>query len=937
VLTPLLLLPRLVSLGALVLPGQAQVQDLVLPDALPARFQVQVEAAGGRWTLDLVRHSLRAPGFEVRVQEADGKIRSVPPPPVSTYQGTVLEISGSSVAANLSGAGLRAALFLPGETPWYVQPLSDLEPGAPGGRHLAYPQPADPFQGETCGNDLVAGPWNGSLASPLPGAAVPSPRRNAAVCNQRAEIAFDADVEFFQIHNGSVAETVADVEGGMNAVEVIYARDVLITYEITQILVRTAEPDPYFGTDAGAVLTQFQTEWNTNQAAVPRDTAHLLTGKGVFDGGIIGLAFVGVVCNLPAAYGLSQFSDVFATRVGVVAHELGHNWNAPHCLDPPCVVMCGACPRFGPITAGVIFKFRDSIGCLDPDGPFATPVPPRARDDSFVLEGTGRLDVLANDYDGNCDFLTVSGCDSVSKHGGKVVVMPAKGPGGRDLLRYEPAAGFSGSDTFQYVAGDGNGGEDSAQVTLEVFDDRLDLVARYRLDETAGSVAADSSRFSPHEGRYLGDPARHLPPAASATKWSLGFDGVDDLIEVPGWKLPALDELTLALWLRIDSSVTDFQVVASKIDPAQSGLDPWALQVNPPDLPFPNTPGFRWVWWIHGGSINPFQVQFEAPLDQFVHVAVTEKKVAGSGSRTVRAFRDGALVAENTNAEAFTDSSDSPLRFGSAEGTLFFRGGLDDVQLYDQALTAKKIQFLTANPGSSVPGNLVARYPLDEAAGVVVRDRAGSGLYDGSPTLGRPGAAPGTGTSVQFDGLDDRMTVSGALLAPLRDLSLSFWIRIPAGNSLAVVPLSKGDASLPPNTPWSLVLQATSPGDPPGTRILNWNVGTKSSTIELQAAVPTGRFVHVVVTHDQGAGPAGGTARIYLDGVLAAENTAARGFADSTASDLFLGGRADAFFFRGLLDDLQIYDRAITAEEAAFLHRFPGSVVERKHRPLPAY
>ena len=116
----------------------------------------------------------------------------------------------------------------------------------------------------------------------------------------------------------------------MVVVNFIYARDLLMRHITSTVIVRTSEPDPYTTKDPFALLNRFRDEWNANQVGTPRDTAHLVTGRQM-DGNIIGLAWVGVVCNLPWAYALSEFNFSFATHVTLIAHEVGHNWNAPHC------------------------------------------------------------------------------------------------------------------------------------------------------------------------------------------------------------------------------------------------------------------------------------------------------------------------------------------------------------------------------------------------------------------------------------------------------------------------------------------------------------------------------------------------------------------------------------------------------------------------------
>jgi hypothetical protein len=190
----------------------------------------------------------------------------------------------------------------------------------------------------------------------------------------------------------------------MNGVDVIYKRDVEITYKITQILVRSSG-DPYTSTNPSTLLSQFGSWWNANMS-VKRDVAHLFTGRNS-NTGVIGIAFLGVVCNVGSAYGLSvsRFTSNYTSRVGLTSHELGHNWNAPHCSGSTCYIMCatlGGCGQnvtlFGNSEKPYILSWKNSAGCLDnatpPQITSITPSTARAfLAGTITLKGTGLADV----------------------------------------------------------------------------------------------------------------------------------------------------------------------------------------------------------------------------------------------------------------------------------------------------------------------------------------------------------------------------------------------------------------------------------------------------------------------------------------------------------------------------------------------------------------
>ena len=103
-----------------------------------------------------------------------------------------------------------------------------------------------------------------------------------------------------------------------------------------------------------------------------------MTGRNL-SGSVIGIAYLGVICNQTGAYGLSEsrFSSNYGARVGLTAHELGHNWSSAHCnSNPPCKIMCsglGGCDgdlsEFGNFARSAIFGFSNNADCLNPLAP----------------------------------------------------------------------------------------------------------------------------------------------------------------------------------------------------------------------------------------------------------------------------------------------------------------------------------------------------------------------------------------------------------------------------------------------------------------------------------------------------------------------------------------------------------------------------------------
>jgi hypothetical protein len=356
--------------------SNSRVQELTIAQRAADSITTPVEINGQPWTLVLTKKSIRSPDFQVLVQvDQTGVLLPVEAPPVITYKGYVEEQPGAEVRASFQDGKLNAIIYTL-EGNYGIQPLSELGFTHAGSRHAVYKASDWINKGDyTCGTDEARHRFAGADRV----VRLDDSTRGTGL--KIADIGVDADFEYYQLNASSVSATVQDMEIIINGVETIYENECGITYELTTAIVRTVEPDPYTATDPGVLLTnQFQANWNSSpQSFIRRDLAHLFTGKNI-DGSVIGIAYLGVVCNTGSAYGLvqSRFTGSMTSRIALSAHEIGHNWNAPHCNDPPCSpfpsccdIMCsglGGCSgqlaTLDTFSANQIIAFKNTRFCL---------------------------------------------------------------------------------------------------------------------------------------------------------------------------------------------------------------------------------------------------------------------------------------------------------------------------------------------------------------------------------------------------------------------------------------------------------------------------------------------------------------------------------------------------------------------------------------------
>ncbi len=340
-----------------------------LPETAAGARDVIVETPHGSLALALDRHTVRAPGFRLQSRDARGNLTELASAPVTTWRGEVFvtgdrtwaDVSGGRVAASITERGLDALVLGGGGASLAVQPLSSVLAGADRKLHLVY-RPQDVTQGITCGTLAPSAANDGDDDGIL-----------AASTLRLCEIAIEGDVAYVTAM-GSAMAAQADAESILNSVTLIYETYVGITYTLSTLILQAGPVDNYPATTHEDLLTQFHDFWNAHHVGVQRDVAHLLTSRAI-DGNVVGFATVGVICNVSEAYGFSLTTGVgtFSQRVAITAHELGHNWNAPHCNgNPDCAIMCatiagcsGHVDRFEHASAKKITKFRDHASCLE--------------------------------------------------------------------------------------------------------------------------------------------------------------------------------------------------------------------------------------------------------------------------------------------------------------------------------------------------------------------------------------------------------------------------------------------------------------------------------------------------------------------------------------------------------------------------------------------
>ncbi len=324
------------------------------------------------------------------------------------------------------------------------------------------------------------------------------------------------------------------------------------------------------------------------------------------------------------------------------------------------------------------------------------------------------------------------------------------------------------------------------------------------------------------------------------------------------------------------------------------------------------------------------------------HVVVTRDQ---QNNGTMKVFVDGTLQNSGTGSTALLNdpllitigaladaSNPDPSGTSPYNG---FTGYLDDIQMYNVALTADNVSFLYAHPGATLAGGastLVAHYPFDaQTMGVFdsqfLADTSGNGYNIPNPSsFDGPYPQPVTtsiagNTAVQFSGSNFYYLPTNLISTIAGNYTLSLWLQTTQATGL-----DSDQGYDAPGIFWAGGVGSdyfdSEPMTLTGSKLGFYTGANSYDTLHSATSINSGQFTHLVVTRDL----ASGLKQIYINGNLDAVDTADTNLlGDST--QVVLGVSLYHYGVAGIVDDVQLYSSVLTPDEIQFLHNNPGLVL----------
>lgn len=143
----------------------------------------------------------------------------------------------------------------------------------------------------------------------------------------RLQVSAIADYEFYQFA-GSAEAARSRIATLFNDVDGIYSAQVGIQIELAGTITVFQDPaDPFTSPDPSTLLDELSEHRRSQSSLSSTGVTHLVTGRDL-SGSTVGIAYLSALCL--SRYGASLSQGTASLVALIAAHEIGHNFGAPH-------------------------------------------------------------------------------------------------------------------------------------------------------------------------------------------------------------------------------------------------------------------------------------------------------------------------------------------------------------------------------------------------------------------------------------------------------------------------------------------------------------------------------------------------------------------------------------------------------------------------------
>jgi hypothetical protein len=441
--------------------------------------------------------------------------------------------------------------------------------------------------------------------------------------------------------------------------------------------------------------------------------------------------------------------------------------------------------------------------------------------------------------------------------------------------------------------------------------------------DMSGTKALDRSGQG-NDGTLTNGPVRTLGKIGQA----LEFDGVDDLVNVgtSDELLPEDAPLTICAWIFPRNLGTGLKRIVERRTPGEISF-------------FTNVNNVVTFAVVGSTNLSKISVENSISLNTWQLACVTWD--GGTMASNAHIYINALEVGYQTSINLVTPTN----TFGASTsignritGFRQFDGLIDDVRIYNRALSADEIKRLyrigatlhvnTQVNNDSLSKGLVGWWTFDgqDTAGSIIYDRSGqgnNGFLNGASST-NPRVKGKLGQALSFDGVDDYVNIArNASLEPANAITVSTWFYWDDPSNSVNAPIVGIPYTADQEPYLSYLLQQISTSNDIGFAVTI----DGSRDVGVSKTVTTKTWHHLVGTWSSSER----STKLYVDGAVAATNTTNSGTLSYYNEPLRIGWysfpatRPEAFI-DGLIDDVRIYNRALTADEIKRLYRIGATL-----------
>jgi len=443
--------------------------------------------------------------------------------------------------------------------------------------------------------------------------------------------------------------------------------------------------------------------------------------------------------------------------------------------------------------------------------------------------------------------------------------------------------------------------------------------------DMSGNTATDRSGQG-NNGTLTNGPKRAIGKLGQA----LDFDGVDDYVNVAS--VPESSSMSFSVWIYPQGWGNGGEGNIFAIN--NGANEPYIqLRVRNDSAPLE---ALRAYIRVVGGSGSTITVANSITLNTWQHIVYTFDSI----ERKIRLYRNGIEMSYDTQttAPAAYGFSGKPFWIGDNNNPFVdpFDGIIDEVRIYNRALSPDEIKRLYKIGSTFVVNKtrqdtlregLVGHWSFDGADmdGNRALDRSGQG-NTGALTGGPKRMAGKIGQALDFDGVNDYVNPDDAintLFNTLAQGTISAWVKWESGTGAI---FSRGNSTFISDGQLKFYIDSSANLDIYSTAS---SFGSRALDASFALSNPTS-WHHVVFTNDTSGN------KFYVDGkqttpTYSVGNASTDFFFDDMPSSIHgyeIGGVVDTDdeTFNGLIDDVRIYNRALSEQEIKRLYKIGSTL-----------